>query len=80
MMFGRMTNFAAFVLNDLILAKCTIYQLNYHSLANYSTFYLRTQMELYLMGSNEDSSDTHFLCKKPHSQKSFPVVLDQAVA
>jgi hypothetical protein len=37
-------------------------------------------MELYLMRNNEDS-DTYFLVsKKTHSQKSFPVVPDQAVA
>jgi hypothetical protein len=62
-----------------ILAKRTIYQYNCHTLRN-STPPIRTQMELYLTRNNEDSDTYFFVKKKNHSQKSFPVVPDQAVA
>ena len=42
--------------------------------------YLKTQSELNLM-RNYEGSETHFLLQKiTHSQKTIPVVPDQAVA
>jgi hypothetical protein len=57
----------------------TIYHFNCTYATN-SNIYLRTQSKLNLMRNNEDSEGHFLLQKKTHSQKTFPVVPDQAVA